>query len=140
MSKLVELEVVVAERAGNRRAPGEILADKGAHHVLLEALLLVDDVVRNAEVLGHAARVVDVVERAAAAGLGGVGNAVLAGQAGLVPELQGEADNIVTVLGEDRRDRRGVDSSGHGNGDGFVLGHGFCSHSMLSAGSELRRK
>ena len=93
LEELVELEVVVAERAGDRRAAGEILVDEGADHILLEALLLVDDVVGNAEVLGDAAGVVDIIERAAAAGLGCVGDAVLAGEAGLVPELEGEADD-----------------------------------------------
>ena len=123
LQQLIELEMVVAERAGNRRAPGEILADERPDHILLEALFLVDDVVGNAEVLGHAARVVHVIERTAAAGLGRVGNAVLAGQAGLVPELQREADDVCAIVGavaagEDRRYRRGVNSSGHGYGDG----------------------
>ena len=62
LKELVELQVVVAERAGNRRAPGEIFADKGTDDVLLEALLLVDDVVGDAQMLGYAAGVVDVVE------------------------------------------------------------------------------
>ena len=94
LQQLVELEMVVAERAGNRRAPGQILIDKGPHHILLEALLLVDDVIGNAQVLGHAARVVHIIERTAAAGLGRIGNAVLAGETRLVPELQREADHV----------------------------------------------
>jgi hypothetical protein len=116
-SKLVELEVVVAERAGNRRAAGEVLATKGGPHPL-EALLLVDDVVGNAQVLGHAAGVVHIVQRAAAAGLRRVGNAVLAGQPRLVPELEGQADDRIAAVGEHRRNRRGVDPSGHGYGNG----------------------
>ena len=118
--------MVVAERAGDRRAASEIFRDEGADDILLEALLLVDDVVRDSEVLGHAAGVVHVVERAAAARLRRVGNAMLAGEAGLIPKLQGEADHLGAFVesGEDRRDGRGVDSSGHGDGDGLVLGHG----------------
>ncbi len=118
--------MVVAERAGNRRASGEILRDKGPDHILLEPLFLVDDVVGDSEVLGHAAGVVDVVERAAAAGLGRIGDAMLAGEAGLIPKLQGEADNLGALIetGEDCRNRRRVDSSGHGDGNGLVLGHG----------------
>src|SRR6185437_11459465 len=89
-------------------------------------LLLIDDVVGDAEMLGDAARVIDVVERAAAAGFGGVGNAVLAGEARLIPELKGEADDLCAVVeaGEDRRNGGGVDSSGHGDGDGVGLRHG----------------
>jgi hypothetical protein len=125
LEQSIELEVVVAERAGNGRAAVQILVDKGADDILLEALLLVDDVIGNSEVLGDAAGVVDVIERAAAAGLGRVGDAVLAGEARLVPELEGEADDRVARVGEHGRNRRGVDSSGHGDGDCFVLGHMF---------------
>jgi hypothetical protein len=110
--------VVVAERAGDRRAAGEVLVDEGTDHILLEALLLVDDVIGDAEVLGDAAGVVDVIQRTAAAGLRSVRDAVLAGQAGLVPELEREADDGVAGLGEHGRNRRGVDPSGHGYGDG----------------------
>ena len=94
-SKLIELDVVVAQRAGNWRAAGEILVDEGADDVLLETLFLVDDVIRNAEVLSDAARVVDVVQGTATACLWCVGNTLLAGQARLIPELQREADDSV---------------------------------------------
>ena len=138
--------MVVAERAGNRRAPGEILADEWPDNILLETLFLVDDVVGNAEVFGHAAGVIDVIQRTAAAGLGRVGDAVLAGQAGLVPELESEADDCivrnggaVVAAGEDRRDRRGVNSSGHGDGDGVdVLA--WLNYSMLQAGKSGRHE
>ena len=64
--QLLELDVVVAQRAGNRRAPGEIVLHEGAHHGVLEEPLEIHDVVRQAEVLGDALGVVDVVDRAAA--------------------------------------------------------------------------
>jgi hypothetical protein len=92
----IELEMVVAERTRNRRAAVEILVDERADYVAFEAVLLVDYVVGDAEMLGYAAGVVDVIKGAAAAGLGSVGNAVLAGEAGLVPELKGEADYRVS--------------------------------------------
>ena len=121
LQQLVELQVVVAERAGNRRAPGQVLGDKRPHHIALEPLLLVDHVVGNAQVLGHAARVVHIVERAAAARLRRVGNAVLAGQPRLVPELQRQPHDCVAPRGEHRRHRRGVHPSGHGHGNGCLL-------------------
>jgi hypothetical protein len=77
--ELVKLQVVVAERAGNRGAAGEILRDKGPDDGFFETLLLVHDVVGDAEVLGHAARVIDVIQRAAAAGLGRRGDAMRPG-------------------------------------------------------------
>jgi len=135
LEKLVELEVVVAERAGDGRAASQVLVDKGLDDVALEAGLLVDNVVGDAEVLGDAAGVIHIIERAAATGLRSlcrVGDSALAGQTGLVPQLKGEADDGITGLGEHSRDRRGVDSSGHGYGDGFGLGHGYQQVSELA--------
>ena len=65
--KLIELDEVVAERAGDGRAAGEIFADERLDHLILEALLEVDDVIRDAQELRDVAGVVDVVERTAAA-------------------------------------------------------------------------
>src|SRR5215472_15414154 len=59
--ELVELEVVVAEGAGDGRASMEVLVDEGADDVGLEAVLLVDDVIGDAELLGYGASIVDVV-------------------------------------------------------------------------------
>jgi len=94
--ELVELEVVVAEGAGDGRAAGEVLADEGLYYFRLETVLLVDDVVRDVELLGYVARVVDVVDAAAAA-LDGLGHAFVSGKAALVPELEGEADDLVAL-------------------------------------------
>ncbi len=99
LQKLIELDVVVAQRAGNWRAAGEILVDEGADHILLETLFLIDDVIRNAEVLSDTASVIDVVQGTATACLRCVGDTLLAGQARLIPELQREADDIVGGMG-----------------------------------------
>jgi len=87
LKQLVELEVVIAERARDGRTPSQVFADEGTYDVLFEALFLVDDVVGDAEVISHAAGVVYIIQGAAAAGLGRFRYAMLAGQAGLVPEL-----------------------------------------------------
>ena len=47
--------------------PGEVLAHERPHHIGLEALLLVDHVIRNAQVLGHAPRVVNIVQASSTA-------------------------------------------------------------------------
>src|SRR5689334_22558531 len=60
--KLIELQVVVAQAARDGRASGKILAHEGANHVALKALLVVDDVERDAQLLGDGARVVHVVD------------------------------------------------------------------------------
>src|SRR6266699_1200746 len=61
-----ELEVPVAARARVRGAAGHVLGDERTDDVPLEVVGEVEDVVREAEAVGDRARVVEVVERAAA--------------------------------------------------------------------------
>ncbi len=103
--ELIELEVIVAESAGNRRAAGEVLVDERTDDLGLEPVLRVDEVVGNAEVLGDAARVVYVVDGTAAA-LHRFGHALAAGEAALIPELQREPDDGVSLGVEHRGDGR----------------------------------
>ena len=64
--QLIELHVVIAHGARNRRAAFEIIVHERLNHVQFELALEIHDVERNAQMLGHAARVVDIVVRAAA--------------------------------------------------------------------------
>src|SRR5580700_4608002 len=64
--QLIELHVVVAMRARNRGAPREIILDEGTDDGFLEAPFKIDDVMRKPQMFGDAARVVDIIERAAA--------------------------------------------------------------------------
>jgi hypothetical protein len=125
LEQLVELQVVVAERAGDGRAPGQVFGHKGPDHIALEPLLLVDDVIGNAKVLGDAAGVVDVVQGTAAARLRRIGNSMLARQPRLVPQLKRKPDHRAVPVGEDRRNRRGVHPSGHRYGYGGWWLHGL---------------
>jgi hypothetical protein len=43
----------------------------------------------------------------------------MSGEAALIPELESEADESVTLSTQERGNSGGVDSSGHGDGDGF---------------------
>ena len=113
--KRLELHVGVAVGAGDGRAPGKILLDKGAHHALLELLFEIDDVVRKIQVLRHALGVVHVVERAAAMLRGAV--ALQFGQAALIPELHGEADDGPCCWSNTGRHGGRIDTAGHGYGD-----------------------
>ncbi len=72
------------------------------------------------------ARVVDIVDGAAAA-LDGFGHAFVSGEAALVPELEGEADDLVTLGAQESGDGGGVDPSGHGYGDGFGARWAWCA-------------
>ena len=67
VEKLIELDVVVAERARDRCPAGKILIDEWPNDLLLEALLEIDDVVGNPELLRYRTRIVDVIERTAPA-------------------------------------------------------------------------
>ena len=66
VEQLIEFHVIVAKRARNRRASREIILHKRPHHRFLELLLEIHHVVGNAQMFGHAARVVHIVDRTAA--------------------------------------------------------------------------
>ena len=68
--------------------------------------------------LGHAAGVVNVVERAAAS-LHRLGHALVSGQTALVPELHGQADDVVSVGAQHGRDGGRIHTARHGYGDGL---------------------
>jgi len=77
-------------------------------------------------VLGYVASVVDVVDGAAAAlgdGLGEAEVGVVGGEAALVPELESQADEGMSLGVEERGDGGGVDATGHGYGNGVLLRH-----------------
>ena len=82
--ELIELEVIVAERTGDRSPAGQILADKGLDDISLETILLVDQVIRDVQPVGDAAGVVNIVDRATAA-LHGLRHAFVAGKTALIP-------------------------------------------------------
>src|SRR4051812_9196794 len=62
--------------------------------------------------LGHGACVVDIVQRATSAP-GLRGNAFMASEAALIPQLQSEAHNVVPLGAKHRRNGRGVHAAGH---------------------------
>ena len=115
--QLIKLEMVVAQAARNGRASVQILRDERPHHVVLEALLLIDDVIRNAECLGDTARVVDIVDRAAAP-LHRLRHAVLPCQPTLIPQLQRQSHNVVPLLTQHRRNGGRIHTARHSYGDG----------------------
>jgi hypothetical protein len=126
--KLIELEMIVAEAAGDGSAPGKILFHERADNLALETLLMIDYVIRNADVLGDAAGVVDIVERAAAS-LHGLRHAFVTGEASLVPELHGQADDGVSLGAKHGRDGGGIYTARHSYGNGLWCWHGevICS-------------
>ena len=63
--QVAELGEGVASHARDRRAPARILGDEVLHHVAAKGGFEVEHVVRHAELLADAARVVHAVQRAA---------------------------------------------------------------------------
>src|SRR5947207_6022990 len=102
--EVAELGEGVAAHARNRRAAARVFVHEVVDHVVAERALEIQHVVRDAELLAHAPRVVDRVERAART----VGD-VLA----IAEELHRRADDVVALLDEQRcRDGR-VHAAGH---------------------------
>src|SRR4029077_16565139 len=91
-------------------ASGEVFVDKWRDNALFELALEIDDIVGHADVIGHAADVIEVVERAAAPGCS---FARAFRQPPLIPELHGQARDVVAVTLEQCGDGGTVDPSGH---------------------------
>jgi hypothetical protein len=112
--QVAELDGLVAAHAGNGRlAPqigvGEIVDDRGA-----EAVLEVDDVVRDADGVGHPPGIVDIL-----AGTAGAGPPR---RLAVVVELHGYADHVVAFLGQQGGGHRAVDAARHGDDDAGIAG------------------
>ena len=117
IEQLGELQVAVAVRAGDWRAPGDVLAHEVGDHVLAELRLEVDDVVRDADGGGDPARVVEIVDGAAGAerALPGLGDLAV------VVELHRHTDDVVTLLGEQGRGHGRIHAAGHRYDDAHYL-------------------
>src|SRR4051812_18112580 len=94
--QLIKLQVIVAEATRNRRASGKIVLDKGLHHILFEAILVIHHVVRNPEHLRDTTSVVNIINRAATS-LDGLRHSMGTSQTSLVPQLHSQANDIVAV-------------------------------------------
>ena len=108
-----ELQILIAHHARIRRATGLVFVGEILDDVLLEFRRLVNEVIRDVELVADGARVGDGL-RAAAFVLRAV-------HAILRPELERDADDIVALLDQKRRRRRGINSSAHAADDALTL-------------------
>jgi len=99
--QLIELHVVVARGARNRRTAGEIVLYKGAHHGLFKSTLEIDDVMGNANMLRNSAGVIDIVERTATLRRGFARSEFR--KSALIPELHGQPDHRSARFVQHRR-------------------------------------
>ncbi len=105
-----ELDLLVAAQARVGRTSGGVLGDEVVDDVVGELLAHVPDVERDAELVGGAAGVAGVLDRAAAAGARAVRPRVAA-------EGEVYAGDVVTGVDGSRGGDRGVDAAGHGRDD-----------------------
>ena len=129
--QVAELDRLVAFDAGHRRLAGDIALGKAVDHRLLEAALVVEHVVGNADALRHRARVVDV--------LAGATGALAMGRGAVVVELQRHADDVVALGLEQRRRHRGIDAARHGDDHAGVLRPAFEIEGVQHGGRGTRR-
>ena len=111
--QVAELDRHVAVDAGHRRLAVNVALGETVDHRFLEAALIVEHVMRNADALGDRARVVDVLTRAA--------GALAVGGGAVVVKLQRDADHVIALGLQQRRGHRGIDAAGHGDDDAGVL-------------------
>ena len=115
--QVAEFDRHIAVDAGHRRLAGHIALGEAIDDRFLEAALVVEHVMRNADALGNAARVIDVPTRATRA-LAVRGGAV-------VVELQRDADHVVALGLEQRSRHRRIDAARHGD-DNPQIGRASC--------------
>ena len=110
--------MIVAQTAGYGRPSRQILFNKGPHHVLLKALLMIDHIVGDIERLGDAAGVIDIINRTAASA-DMLRHAFVAGKPPLVPELHRQSDNGVPLGAQHGCDSGGIHPARHSYRDGL---------------------
>ena len=102
-----ELRPHVAQDAGDRRAPGEIVVGEALDHFLAEARFVIEDIVSDAQPVGDRARVADIVARTACP--------LAAGGGAVIVKLQRHADNFRAARRRQRGHDRTVDAARHGD-------------------------
>ena len=111
--QVVKLDRHVAGNARHRRLARDIAFGKAVDHRFLEAALIVENIMRNTNALGHAARVIDV--------LAGAAGALAVRGGAMVVKLQGDADDVIALGLEQRRGHRRIHAARHGDDDAGVL-------------------
>ena len=109
-----ELDRAVAGRAGDRRLAPSITGGKRRDHGIAESRLVVQDVMRNAELGSNRARITDIATCAA--------RPLAASGTAAVVELQRDADHVVAFVCQKRGDDGRIDTAGHGDDDTRVGG------------------
>jgi hypothetical protein len=112
-----ELDRLIAADARDGRGAGEVSVGKILHHLLAEAGFVIEHIMGNADGIGHIARVVDVLPRAA--------GALLLDGGAVIVKLQRDADHVIAFGLQHRSHNGAVDAARHGrHNTGFMGGLG----------------
>ena len=114
VQQVAELDPLVAADAGDRRFAAQVAVGEIVHHALRKAVLVIEDVVGNADPVGYLPRIVDV--------LAGAARSLAAHRHAMVVKLEGDPDHVVTLLPQKGGGDGGVDTAGHGDDDAGVRG------------------
>ena len=109
LEQVAKLDLLIAGDARDRRLARGIALRKAAHHRVGEAALIIEHVVGDAQHLGDAARIVDVLAGAAAS--------LPARRLAVIVELQRDADDLVALALHERGGDGGIHASRHGDDD-----------------------
>ena len=112
LEQIDELHVLIAGDAGDRRLAGDIGARERLDHLFAEPRLVIEDVMGNPEPRGDVARVMDVLARAA--------GALAMRRRAVIVELHRQADDVVALARQQRRDDAGIDAARHRDDDARV--------------------
>ncbi len=129
--QVAELDRLVAVDARHRRLARHVALGEAVDHRFLEAALVVEHVVRNADALGDRAGVVDV--------LAGAAGALAVGGGAVVVELQRDADDVIALGLQQRGRDRGIDAARHGDDHAGVLRPTFEIEAVEHHGPRLCR-
>ena len=128
--QVLELDRHVAVDAGHRCLSRHVALGEAVDHRLLETAFVVEDVVRNADPVGHRACVVDV--------LAGAARALAMRRRPVVVKLERDADDVIALGLQKRGRHRRVDAAGHGDDDAGVLRAPFEVETVTHSGSGFR--
>ena len=107
--QIVELHFLVARHTGNWRLAAHVAVRERIDHGGAEPAFVVENVVRNPQMLRRTTGIVDILARAARAGAPRGST--------MVVELQGDADHLVAFAHHQSRRDRAVDAARHCNDD-----------------------
>ena len=107
--EIAELELLVAHHARIRRPAGLVFAGEIIDDQALELIRFIDDVMRKAQRVGHAARI--------GHGLRPAAFVLRARDAILRPDLHGHADDVVALLAQEITRHAGIDATAHAEKD-----------------------